>query len=61
MQFGDSEVVRRKGKIRILKCGARNNRETFCVLGNGDTKYYEQYDDALDEFNLRWMRQKNGE
>lgn len=61
MKFGDSEIVRQEGEIRLLKVGARHDRETFCVLGNGDTKYYEEYDDALEEFNLRWMKQKFGE
>lgn len=33
----------------------------YCVLGNGPTQHYDDYDDALDEFNLRWMREKFGE
>lgn len=61
MKFGDSEVIRQEGEIRLLKVGARHDREVFCVLGNGDTKHYEDYDDALGEFNLRWMKQKFGE
>lgn len=61
MGFGDSEIIREEGEIRILKIGARHEREVFCVIGNGHTKYYEDYEDALEEFNLRWMKIKYGE
>lgn len=58
MKFGETEIVREKGEIRLLKIGAKYNREVFCVIGKGATKHYE---DALEEFNLRWMRDKFGE
>ena len=61
MAIGDNEIVRQEGEIRLLKIEARHDRESFCVVGNGDTKYYKDYDDALEEFNLRWMKQKLGE
>ncbi len=61
MNFGDSEIIKEKGEIRILKIGARYEREVFCVIGNGNTKHYNDYEDALEEFNLRWVKIKFGE
>lgn len=60
MKFGDIEVLREEGDIRLLKIGARYDREVFCALGNGSTKHYDDYEDALEEFNLRWMKMKFG-
>ena len=61
MDFGDCEIVREKGNVRLLKTGCRNGKEAFCVIGDGSTKFYDDYDDALEEFNLRWMRAQYGE
>lgn len=61
MEFGETEIVRQEGEIRLLKIGARYDREVYCVVGNGPTRHYEDYDDALEEFNLRWMKLKFGE
>lgn len=58
MQFGESELLRQEGEIRLLKIGCRNNKISYCVLGNGPTKHFKDYEDALDEFNLRWMKEK---
>lgn len=60
MNFGDSELIRNEGNIRLLKIGARGDGEVYAVLG-GSTKHYEVYDEALEEFNLRWMKEKFGE
>ncbi len=60
MEFGETEIVRQEGEIRLLKIGARYDKEVYCVIGNGSTNHYEDYDDALEEFNLRWMRLKFG-
>jgi len=61
MGFGDIEIIREEGDIRLLKTGCRNNKVAYCVIGNGSTKYYDDYDDALEEFNLRWMKTKYGD
>ena len=61
MEFGETEIVRQEGEILLLKIGARYDREVYCVIGNGATRHYEDYDDALEEFNLRWMKLKFGE
>lgn len=61
MNFGDSELIRSEGNIRLLKIGARGDREVYAVLGGGSTEHFEDYDDALEEFNLRWMKEKFGE
>lgn len=53
--------MREEGNIRLLKIGCRNDKISFCVLGNGSTKHFDDYDDALEEFNLRWMKEKYGD
>ena len=61
MEFGETEIMREKGQVRVLKIGTKYDRVVFCVIGNGSTKHYEDYDDALEEFNLRWLREEYGE
>lgn len=61
MNFGETEIVREEGNIRLLKIGCRNDIISYCVIGNGSTKYFDDYDDALEEFNLRWMKEKYGD
>ena len=61
MKFGDAEVIRKEGHIRLLKIGCRYDRIVYCVGGGGRTRHYEDYEDALEEFNLRWMRQLYGD
>lgn len=60
MNFGESEIVRQKGEIRIVKVGTRHG-EAFHVIGKGSTKTYDDYEDALEEFNLRWMKEQFGD
>lgn len=61
MEFGDTEIIREEGNIRLIKVGCRNGKISYCVLGNGSTRHYNDYDDALEEFNLRWMKEKYGD
>ncbi|WP_026496692.1 hypothetical protein [Butyrivibrio sp. WCD3002] len=61
MKFGESELLKEKNDIRLLKIGCKNDREVYCVLGNGPTRHFEDYDDALEEYNLRWMKIEFGE
>ncbi|MEG0156985.1 MAG: hypothetical protein RR661_04975 [Anaerovoracaceae bacterium] len=61
MKFGENEILREEGETRLLKIGAKYDREVFCVIGNGSTKHFDNYEDALEEFNLRWMKAKFGE
>lgn len=58
MEFGDTEIMRENGSVRLLKIGCRNGKVSYCVIGNGSTQHYDDYDDALEEFNLRWMQEK---
>ena len=60
MQYADGELIRNEGNIRLIKVGAKGNREIHVVLGNGKTKFFDDYEDALEEFNLRWMKEKYG-
>ena len=61
MEFGDVEVVRAEDDLRLLKVGCRNGKISNCVIGNGPVKHYDDYEDALEDFNLRWMRLKYGD
>lgn len=61
MNFGDTDIMREEGNIRLIKIGCRNDKVSYCVIGGGATKHYNDYDDALEEFNLRWMKAKYGE
>ena len=60
MNFGGAEIMREEGNIRLLKIGCRNNKVSYCVIGDGSTRHYDDYEDALEEFNLRWMKAKYG-
>ena len=61
MEFGDIEIMREQDNIRILKIGCRNDHISYCVIGKGSTRHYDDYDDALEEFNLRRMEAKYGD
>lgn len=61
MKFGESIILRQEGEIRLLKIGSRHDSEVYYVIGNGSTQTYDDYEDALEEFNLRWMKHKFGE
>ena len=58
MEFSETEIMREEGNIRLLKIGCRNEKISYCVVGHGSTKHCDDYDDALEEFNLRWMKAK---
>lgn len=60
MDFGETEIVRKEGDIRLLKIGCREDKISYCVIGDGPTRPFDDYDDTLEEFNLRWMRGKFG-
>ena len=61
MEFGDTEIMKKNGSTRLLKVGCRNGQVSYCVLGNGSTKHYDDYEDALEELNLRWMKETFGD
>ena len=61
MAYGDSELLKERGSVRLLKIGCKNDKESYCVIGSGRTKHYDDYDDALEEYNLRWMRNEYGD
>lgn len=61
MEFGETEIIREEENIRLLKVGAKYDREVFWVLGNGSSKCFDDYEDALEEFNLRWMKIQFGD
>lgn len=60
MEFGESKKLKENGGVSILEIGCRNEKVSYCVIGEGLTKHFDDYEDALDEFNLRWMRAKFG-
>ncbi len=55
MNFGESELIYERYDVRLLKIGCRKNCISYCVIGNGPTRHYEDYDDALEEYNRRWL------
>ncbi len=59
MLFGEIELVKKKNCIRLLKVGARYGVIKYCILGGGVTKYFNDYDDALEEFNFRWLKEQD--
>lgn len=59
MEFGESEGIREKGKIRLLKFGARHDREVYCVIGKETTKHFDDYEDALEEFTTMVENKKH--
>ena len=61
MKFGDIEIMREEGDLRLLKIGCRNDKIVYCVFGNDSTRHYDDYEDALEEFNLRWIKSKYAE
>jgi len=56
MEFGESEIMREQGNVRLLRIGCRYGEIAYCVVGDGPTLHFDDYDDALEEFNLRWMK-----
>ena len=63
MEFGERETVSSEGDCNLLKIiGCRGGKIAYCVLGGGgSTEHFDDYEDALDEFNLHWMKEKFGE
>lgn len=60
--FGDNRgFVFRCVLLRLLKIGCRYDKIAYCVIGDDPTEHYDDYDDALEESNLRWMKAKLGE
>mgnify|MGYP006788416575 CR=1 FL=1 len=45
MNFGQTEIIRDEGDLRLLKIGCRNGKLSYCVSGNGPTIHYDDYDD----------------
>lgn len=60
MDFGETELIYEKHDVRLLKIGCRYDRIVYCVVGNGPTSHYEDYDDVLEEYNRRWMEIEYG-
>ena len=58
MGFGDTEILREEGDLRLLKIECRDASFSYCVVGGGSTRHYDDYDDALEEFNFRRMKAK---
>ena len=61
MNFGDSEVLKERSGVKLLQLGCRDDKISYCVLGSGRTRHYDDYDDALEEYNLRWMKNEYGD
>ena len=58
MVFEETELMREDGGTSLLKVGCRHDKVAYCVIGSGSTLHFDDYEDALEEFNLRLMRKK---
>lgn len=56
MAFGDAEIIKERSGVKIIKVEGKYKIERYCVVGNGSTRYYDDYEDALEEYNLRWAK-----
>ena len=61
MEFGESELINEKHGVRLIKIGCRKGKEVYCVNGNGPTQHFDDYDDALEEYNKRCLQIEYGE
>ena len=62
MGLGGTTLVRSEGSCRLLKVITRAGDEVYAVVGGGRrTVHFRDYEEARDEFNLRWMREKFGD
>lgn len=61
MSFGDIETMREEGNLRLLKTERKYGSFSYLVIGGGHTRQYADYEDALDEFNERWMKALYGD
>ena len=61
MEFGESKLVYEKYGVRLIKIGCRKDKGVYCVNGNGPTLHFDDFDDALEEYNKRWMKIEYGE
>lgn len=52
MKFGETIILKSKEFVKLIKIGCKNDKESYCVIGDGKTKHYDDYDDALEEFNF---------
>lgn len=48
MKFGETKLLKEKHNVRLLEVG--------CRYDHGNTRHYDDYEDALEEYNLRWMQ-----
>lgn len=62
MERSGTTLVRSKGSCRLLKIITRAGEDVYAVVGGSrPSRHFKDYEDARDEFNLRWMREKFGE
>lgn len=56
MNTCDTELIYSKHGINLLKGTCRSGKEVYYVTGACSTKVFEDYDDALEYYNLQWMK-----
>lgn len=61
MEKGETECIYSKDGVSLNKVMSLYHGIQYYVIGGGPTRYFEDYDDALEEYNLRWMRIEFGE
>ena len=61
MNTCDTELIYSKHGINLLKGICKSEKIVYYVTGNCHTRVYEDYDDALEYYNLQWMKTEYGE
>ena len=59
MNQPNTELVRSEGSCRLLKIST--GEIYYVVGGNKPTEHFNDYEEATEAFNLRWMQEKYGE
>ena len=55
MNEPNMRLIYEKHDIRLLEVTKRNGEINYAVSGDCHTKYFEDYDDALEYYNYCWL------
>ena len=52
MKFGETKLLKEKHNVRLLEVGCRYDKVAYCVIGHGNTRHYDDYEDAMSVVDL---------
>lgn len=55
MNVANTELIHLKQGIRLLKATTKCGNIVYYVTGKCPTRIFNDYDDALEHYNLQWM------